>query len=325
MVVLLVAVLVACATGIYGLGTILNHDRYAGDVVEELMYFPTGQFLKLVSMGYDTFVADFLWLKGIQYYGKHRRTDRTYLLAEHVFTSITDLDEHFLGAYRFGAFVLAEDVGQPAAGIELLRKGIRNNPRAWELPFDLGFLHFVVLKNNAMAARYFRLASQLEGAPATAARFSAFAYRRAGRNDIARSLWMEILKSSENPVMRETAEYAIRSIDTDRTIDMLTSLVGRFEEIEGRLPRNLDELAKAGLVRSIGPDPFGGFYFLDRESALVLSSTKVERDAGLAKRALLKAIERFRDSTGRYPASLDELDGSGILQGLPAVAGAPSS
>ena len=83
-------ILVAAGFFIYTLGVTLNYRRYSDDVVEEMMYFPSGSLLELASAGNETLIADFLWLRGIQYYGEHRRTDRSYPLAEHVFSTITE-------------------------------------------------------------------------------------------------------------------------------------------------------------------------------------------------------------------------------------------
>jgi hypothetical protein len=203
-----IAFLLAAGFLVYVLGTTLNYRRYSDDVVEELMYFPSGHLLEVASMGYETLIADLLWLKGIQYYGEHHRTDRSYPLAEHVFSTITDLDPHFLGAYRFGAFVLSQDVGQPAAGVDLIRKGMQRNPGRWQLPFDLGFLYFVEMDDQERAAHYFRFSSWQEDAPEIAKRFSAFAFRKAGKNAAAKALWEEIRRSSDNDVMKKTAEHA---------------------------------------------------------------------------------------------------------------------
>ena len=114
------------------------------------MYFPSGKLTEIASVGFDSLASMMLWLRGIQYYGAHKRGDQYYLLAEHIFETITDLDPHFINAYRFGAFVISQDMGQPVGGAELLRKGIRHNYESWELFFDLGFLIVVFFSHGNM-------------------------------------------------------------------------------------------------------------------------------------------------------------------------------
>jgi tetratricopeptide (TPR) repeat protein len=315
-------IVVGAATLIYFLGITLNEQRYSGDIIEELMYFPSGRMLRVASLGYDTLVADLLWLRGIQYYGEHRRGDQEYPLAEHVFATITDLDPRFIGAYRFGAYVLAQDVGQPAAGIELLKKGIRNNPDRWQLPFDLGFMYFIELEDNAKAAHFFRFASRFADAPEITKRFTAFAYRKAGRTNVAKALWEEIHRSSPNEIVREAAEYALKNIHLDDTVDALDAMVERFRSDNGRSPAGLNELVTSGLLKGIPHDPFGGEYFLDPRTQTVMSTTRVTDRAEDNKRFLEKLTARYAEKKGHYPASILDLIEEGLVPEVAEVAGA---
>ncbi len=315
------AVLLVAGSLIYALGATLNFHRYSDDVVEEMMYFPSGHLLEVASLGYETLVADLLWLRGIQYYGQHRRTDRSYPLAEHVFSTITDLDPLFVGAYRFGAFVLTQDVGQPIAGIRLIKKGMLHNPGRWQLPFDLGFLYFIEMDDHASAAHFFRFASWQDNAPELVKRFSAFAYRKAGKTTIAKALWEEIQRSSTNNVMKETADYALKSILRDELADSLAVRVERFRSSTGRPPRTLTELVGAGLLRSVPPDPFGGEYFMDSETGTVLSTSAVSEKAGHTKRYVEKLLRRYCSQEGDYPRSLTGLEDAGFVESIPRVPG----
>lgn len=315
-------VLVAAAAAIYTIRSGLDYRRYSGDVVEELMYYPSGRLLKVADLGFGSLVADFMWLKGIQYYGEHRKTDKKYPLAEHIFSSITNLDPAFIGAYRFGAIVLSEDADTPAGAIGLLKKGLRSNPDRWEIPFDLGFIYFVALDDYAKAAHYFRFASRGAEAPDIARRFTAFAYRKAGRTDVARSLWEEMYRSSTNQAVRATAEYSIKRIDMDAATGWLAEAAERFRAAKGAFPRDLADLVAAGLVDAIPQEPFGGAYFIDPRTASVSSTTKAEEDAELARRALVRSLKRYAASKGHYPQSLTELKQEGFIAEIPTVVGA---
>lgn len=315
-------VILSSAVLLFLLGGTLDKRRYSGDVVEELMYFPSGRVLGTVSLGYDAVIADLLWLRSIQYYGEHHRSDQEYHLAEHIFSTITDLDPLFVGAYRFGAFVLAQDAGRPLAGAKLLRKGMGSNSGSWELPFDLGFLYFVELDDNAKAAHFFKFASRFEDAPEIARRFTAFAYRRAGNRTVAKGLWTEIHRSSTNPVVQESAEFALKNIRLEEVADTLTTMVESLRKASGAMPANLGDLKRAGMVVRIPPDPFGGHYFLDRETGRVLSTTRVSEEAERNKRYLDKLLRRYRDEHGGFPATLEGLVADGQIEKIPRTAGA---
>jgi tetratricopeptide (TPR) repeat protein len=319
--IVLVLLLIGAVAGVCGLGTVLDYQRYSGDIVEELTYFPSGRFLRIASLGYQALASDLLWLKGIQYYGEHRRGDKYYPLADHIFSTVTDLDPRFLGAYRFGAFVLAQDMGQPALGVRLLKKGMVSNPGSWQLPFDLGFLYFTSA-DDAKAAHFFRMASQLEDSPEIARRFSAFAYRRAGRADVALSLWEEIYRSSTNSVIKESALYSIKSIRRDQIGETITGLVEAFNAKRGRFPHGLRDLVDAGLIDVIPGDPFGGAYFFDPTSRRVLCTTAVEEEAQRTRDYLERKARQYHDEAGHFPTSISELVSEGLIDRVPDVTGA---
>lgn len=316
-----VAIILICA-GIYSTGRWLDSARYSGDVREELMYFPSGRFFSLLSPGFPTLLSDLLWLRGIQYYGEHRRGDREYFLAEHIFSTITDADPHFINAYRFGGFVLAQDVSDPAAAIELMCKGIRNNPSRWEPFFDLAFLYFSVIRDDVFAAHYFRLASRLPDAPDIARRFSAFAFKKAGRLEIAKGIWEELYGSSENPVIREAASNALANIEIDETCRALGRAVELFVDRQHRYPLDLQELIEFGYVDSIPNDPFDGFYFFEPQSKKVLSSSRVLRDAQVAISMITRKLDAYRARYNYYPVTLEELVREGMVSSVPDVTGA---
>ncbi|MFH1312812.1 MAG: hypothetical protein ABIJ00_06250 [Candidatus Eisenbacteria bacterium] len=318
----LMIALIGIVVAICGLSVALNYERYAGDIEEELTYFPSGRFLQIASLGYRTLASDLLWLKGIQYYGEHRRSDKYYPLAEHIFSTITDLDPNFVGAYRFGAFVLAQDMGQPAAGIRLLKKGMVSNPGQWQLPFDLGFLYFTSADDDAKAGHYFRMASRFDDSPDIARRFSAFAYRRAGSIDISLTLWEEIYRSSSNSVIKENALYSIKSIHLEQMRKALEGLVGRFRESSGRFPSDLQELVDRGLMDRVPDGPFGGTYLFDSASQTVLNTTEIRQDAGRTRRYLERKLGQYFDKTGCYPDSIPVLEAEGFIDCVPPVAGA---
>jgi len=318
----LVLVLLLSGAAIWRTGVYLNHQRYSGDISEEMMYFPSGKLTEIASVGFDSLASMMLWLRGIQYYGAHKRGDQYYLLAEHIFETITDLDPHFINAYRFGAFVISQDMGQPVGGAELLRKGIRHNYESWELFFDLGFLYFVDIDDETKAAHYFNMASRFPDAPDIAKRFSAFAYKQSGNYAVSRRLWEEIYESTSNQAMKDNAAYALKRLDLDESIERLNRAVAEYEARRGTRPSVLGDLKSAGLVRAIPGDPFGGRYFLDHVTGQVLSTTEVEDEAARVTSDLQEKVDYYREKRGAYPESLEALEEESLITQVPAVRGA---
>ncbi len=182
--------------------------------LEELAYYPSGQHLRPATLGHSETAADLAWLRAVQYYGEHRITDNRFERMEHVFEILTSLSPHFVPAYVFGGFALAQEGGNFPAAERLMLKGIEANPHSGWLSFELGFLYYVRPGGRELkrAAQYFELASYQPDAPPQARRFAAFARQNSGNLAVSFELWREVLKTSRNPFLRETAVREMRQI-----------------------------------------------------------------------------------------------------------------
>jgi hypothetical protein len=179
---------------------------------EELMYFPSGRFLKQAAMGHEVLMADLAWLRAVQYYGEHKQTDQNYEMAGHIFDVVTTLDPLFRNAYLFGGLVLAQDAGDVGKGAELLRRGVVNIPDDWLLPFELGFVYYICSADMPQAHRWFMEASARPGHPEYVERFAAFTAARSGDLHTALQLWGYLYESTENAYVRQMAEERIRDL-----------------------------------------------------------------------------------------------------------------
>lgn len=186
--------------------------RATGPSVDELLYYPSGVWVRQAAVGYETLAADIAWLRAIQYYGEHRMSDQRYDMIGHVMGIVADLDPRFTEAYVFGAFVMAQELHQPARGLELMERGMRANPDNWRLAFETGFLHYVGTKNYDAASIYFNRASRLPGHPDYVERFAAFTNQKAGNSGMAILLWKRI-ESTGNKYMQEVARRELKRLE----------------------------------------------------------------------------------------------------------------
>ena len=177
----------------------------------ELLFFPSGRLLKPACLGFDTLVADLCWVRALQYYGLHRLTDHRYEGSQHLFATITDLDPQYQSAYLLGAVVLAQDMGDTPAAMQLLARGMRARPSDSQLPFEAGFVWYVVEGNPARAEPWFRRAAALSAQPDLARRFAAWCAMRAGQQRDARALWELLAEQTPDPALRRVArQYVTR-------------------------------------------------------------------------------------------------------------------
>lgn len=179
---------------------------------DELLYYPAGPAIRKAALGHTATAADLAWLRAIQYYGLHKRSDRKFEMMGHIFEIITDLDPRFVNAYIFGGLVTAEDGGDPVRGVRLMEKGVTNNPASWRMAFETGFVRYVC-GDYPGAARHFQRAAALPGAPEKAMRFAAGAAGRAGDTRSAATLWKLFASTTSNAEMREKAVRAIERLE----------------------------------------------------------------------------------------------------------------
>lgn len=132
--------------------------------IEDLLYIPSGKTVKVLSFGFDGVVADFYWLRSVQYYGRQlldenneinwNRTENVrYDLLYPLLDITTTLDPHYIIAYRFAALFLVDY--DPQLAIKLLKKGIEYNPNEWRLYQNLGTVYWQ-MKDYKAASEAFR-------------------------------------------------------------------------------------------------------------------------------------------------------------------------
>lgn len=182
--------------------------------LEELSYYPSGVALRPATLGHSDTAADLAWLRAVQYYGGHRRTDSRFDRMDHVFDILTSLAPGFLPAYVFGAFALAQEGSDFRRAEALMLKGVEANPTSGRLAFELGFLYYVRPGGRDLihAAECFEQAAHQPDAPPQALRFAAFARQNCGDLRVAYELWSGVFQNSPNRYLREIAEREMERI-----------------------------------------------------------------------------------------------------------------
>jgi len=182
-----------------------NQPENVNKQMNELLYFPSGTFIKEVSLDYKTTVTNMMWLQVIQYYGEHILTDKNLYQLYNLFNIITDLDPNLMQCYVFGGTIITYDQKRPDLGFEILKKGMSNLPESWEIPFITGFLNYVYSRNYSAAYRWFIFASTKPNSPYYCKTFAAAAIKKEKDYITALKLWKQIYDNSKNRLERENA------------------------------------------------------------------------------------------------------------------------
>jgi tetratricopeptide (TPR) repeat protein len=172
---------------------------------------PRASVLRPLLLGFHPLAADLYWLRTIQYFGAHIRTDEQVPHLHGLVDLVTSLDPHFIDAYQLGGLLLAIAKRFPEA-VAIYEKGIAANPERWELPHDLGRLYFLDLKDEAQALRWWEVTDRLPGRPHYVPRFMARLYAKTGSLQTAFELWKAMYEGSDNEWVRKTAKQEMQKI-----------------------------------------------------------------------------------------------------------------
>ena len=242
---------------------------------EELYVTPAAA--RRMSLGFNGLVADWYWLRSLQYVGRkvHDYEGDIQLdnlspvglkLLAPLLDSATTLDPQFLAVYEYGAVVLPSlDVD---GAIKLVRKGIAANPRAWRLYHHLGYIYWQ-RGRFAEAAEAYRQGAQVPGAPAWMGAMAAQMASQGGSRATAREIYRRMYEQTADEQMRALAGRRLLQLQSWDERDALRTLLAAYRARAGRCPaawREVVPVLRAARVRTDATgaplDPSGAAYVL---------------------------------------------------------------
>ena len=245
--------------------------------VERFMFLPKGEYLKTAALGYNHLVADVIWLRTIQVIGDKRISEEGYNWIYHALDVVTTLDPKFDYAYQAGGIVLSALGKKIELSNSILEKGLKENPDVWQIPFYLGFNHFFYMDDYKTAADYMTIASRLPGRPFYVPQLAATLYVEQGNPEVALEFLERAYKETEDERIRKEIENKTKEVMVERDIIFLEGGVKRYIEIYRKDPESLEDLVTGKIIDMIPKEPFGGFYYTDKETNEIKSSIKGQR------------------------------------------------
>lgn len=230
---------------------------------EEALYVSDPAVIRRLCLHYSSLVADFYWLRTIQYYGGKDRLqkDVRYDLLQPLLKIVTVLDPQMILVYRFGAIFLSEPrpvgAGDVPAALKLIDEGIAQNPDAWNLLFDKGFIYFWQEKDYNQAAEWFFRASRHPKAPPEIEALARNALGKQGDMETAEFLLRRQVVDAPNEKMRQNALRNLTNLQFHRDLWTLEWMVDLFYRQEGRFPESWQEFMRRGWLKETPKDPSG--------------------------------------------------------------------
>jgi tetratricopeptide (TPR) repeat protein len=258
-----VFVIVACFTAVFGLSNFLEDSRVKvpESFADEDLGLQ-GKRLKGYALGFEGLLADWYWMRSLQYIGDKvvnrgfeniNIEDLTPLnprLLYPLLDNSTDLDPSLMAAYSYGATVLPAINADHA--IRLTEKGIAANPDQWRLHQYLGYIYWR-LKDYEMASKTYERGAQVPGAPPFFKLMAARMKTESGSRDTAREIYSQMLREAPDQQTRNTAELRLMELDSLDEREVIDRELGVFKKSRGRCvsgwPELLPQLRDATLPR----------------------------------------------------------------------------
>jgi hypothetical protein len=232
----------------------------------DLLYLPSPEMLKIMSLGNPGLAADILYLWSIQYYSLFRPDER-FLYLETVYNLITDLDPQYADAYRIGALIMQIQTGGDQPELEasvrrLFDKGIRNLPESWQLAEAAAWDFFMRFKNRSEAIRYAEIAARHPDAPPRIKRMVGVwrDNESAWTVDDSIDYWRRAVEDAADDYDRAMCMSQLYDAVVAKDRKTLESMLRAYADHFGVCPQGWNELIKAGALNQEPRDLFGDPY-----------------------------------------------------------------
>jgi tetratricopeptide (TPR) repeat protein len=182
-----------------------------------------GKKLKGYALGAEGLVADWYWMRALQYVGDKvvkkgieslNIDDMTELnprLLYPMLDNATDLDPKLMAAFSYGATILPAI--DPQQAIKLTEKGIAANPNEWRLLQYLGYIYWK-LKDYEKAGEVYDRGAAIPGAPPFFRMMAARIRTESGSRDLAREIYKQSIAEAPDEQTKTVSEIRLMELDS---------------------------------------------------------------------------------------------------------------
>ncbi len=240
-------------TAAVGVQRWIDGKKGTASAVEESLYFTSGATLRQTSLGFEGLMSDLYWLRTIQYFGgKIEDKEGTLnianvgswklVLLEPLINITTQLDPHYVAAYRFGS-VFLPDI-DPEKAIKLAQRAIQDNPNDWRLYQDLGFIYWKQ-KRFQDASDTYLAGSKISEAPKWLEQLSAIMLAKGGERETSRQMFARIYETTDDPNVKKTSLSRLEFYQASDQMDFLNKQLEEFRAARGSCPTHPSQLIRA--------------------------------------------------------------------------------
>lgn len=273
-----------------------DRQRHEVDADTEILFLPSGTAMRVASMGYHEFAADWLWIRTVLLFGERwgqGSSGNWGPWMAGMVVAITELDPGWRTPYFYGGVMLRllEDVDSSDI---VFKAGAEAFPDDPFFPFAVGMNAYLLRHDTAAAARWVRIAADRPGAPiwykAAAAGFLVEENQRA----TAIRFLQEELDVTADPDVREVLQEKLAPLQHDDIVGHLAAIRQRYVQAKGHDISTPQDLETDRF--KLPPDPMGGQWILALDGE-IRSDIIDARMAEKARKQERSWLERRRWST----------------------------
>lgn len=289
--VLLLIVMLGLAT-VVGLSRWIDSRRTPVNVsIEEEKLYLTGNMVKRISLGFNGLVADWYWMRSLQYVGgkilslpQNVQLDDLGKLDLRLLAPLLDnattLDPEFMEPYEYAAIVLPGVNVQEA--IRITKKGIAANPSSWRLYQHLAYIHWQNQDYEAARDTYGE-GAKIPGAPPWMEAMKARMAVEGGSRNTAREIYQRMYEQAGDDQVKQMARRRLLQLDFFDDRDALRQVMGAYKSQVGKCPaswRDLEPALRAIKIRrnsaGVPIDPSGVPYLVIKDKCDLETDPKSE-------------------------------------------------
>lgn len=252
---------VAGALGLYAAATWLGvvYEKrapgHASGTGRDLIYLPSPQQARLMALGFTNVVADYYWVRALQYFTDPTQSINQYKNLADFLEVVVGVDPDYEFAYKFAGMAIPYDSGRfrfvnTKRSTSFLERGVKRFPNNWQLHFFLGYNYLNFHNEPMKAAASFEAASKIPGAPTYFAAFAARIYSVGGDIDRALEFSKGVLASTTDPEIQGIMKARVLDLEVEKELRRIEAGAKAFSEATGRLPKDLAELVASGFPRA---------------------------------------------------------------------------
>ena len=255
---------------------VTDRSRFSENRQEERFFLPSAEATNALSLGQQTMVSDFFWIRTILIFSDFawncQEREATWLLS--MIRTMSHLDPKWRTLYFYGGTMMGV-CNQTAAADEIFLLGHENLPGDYFFPFSLAMNAYLEHRDFEKARYWMEIASNQKGAPGWYRAAVAGVISDNGQRSAAIEYLRQELDKDLEPSVRSSTEERLRLLQHDDAVDLLTD---RRHQWESQSETPLMDLE---LLAPLPVDPWGEGWILSPDGEI----RSVEMDRRAARKS----------------------------------------